>query len=81
MPIHCILKENIGKLKGVIKGLSDANQLEKLINLDTESRIKLFEKAVSGEEAKLLISSGRSEENEPLCSTTGYERTSIMLPG
>lgn len=54
MAVTCILKENIDKLKNLIKNLSDKNQLEALLKMPTEKRIAYLERVVSKDEAALF---------------------------
>jgi len=51
---YCIPKEKIDKLKNLIKGISDKNQLDTLVNLSPEKRIAFFERQLAKEEAILL---------------------------
>jgi hypothetical protein len=54
MAVFCIPRQKIEKLKGIIKGISDKNQLDKLVEMSPEARIKAFEKQLTKDEASLL---------------------------
>lgn len=54
MSAFCIPKEKIVKLRGIIKSLSDKNQLDTLIKLDPKTRIAAFQKQLTKDEAVLL---------------------------